>query len=83
MMFYLNALLKIRILILRMFFSNLFSNAIDPSCRNTCFKLIHGVLYTNVFLKNFKIVKSEKCTFVTPTVNIFPIFFLSVVLFLL
>ena len=61
-------------------FSNLFSNAIDSSCRNTCFKLIHGVLYTNVFLKKFKIVKSEKCTFCN--VNIFPIFFLSVVLFL-
>ena len=44
-------------------FSNLFSNAIDSSCRNTCFKLIHGVLYTNVFLKKFKIIKSEKCTF--------------------
>jgi len=69
--------IKIHILILRMFFSNLFSKAIDPSCRNTSFKLIHGVLYTNVFLKNFKIVKSEKCTFCNSDCEHLPHLFLE------
>ena len=31
-------------------FKNIFSSAVDPDCRNTCFKLVHSVLYVNKYL---------------------------------
>ena len=45
-------------------FKNIFSSAVDPDCRNTCFKLVHSVLYVNKYLYDKKFNKaSKKCTF--------------------
>jgi hypothetical protein len=45
-------------------FRNIFSMAVDPVCRNTCFRLAHSVVYVNKYLydKKFNHAK-KKCTF--------------------
>ena len=44
-------------------FKNVFSSAVDPECRNTCFSIVHNALLTNQYLFSRNMIRSSKCTF--------------------